>query len=27
MGFDRAKNLVGGINLWAERIDPSLMRY
>jgi sulfur-carrier protein adenylyltransferase/sulfurtransferase len=27
MGFDRAKNLTGGINEWAERIDPSLPRY
>lgn len=27
MGFDRAKNLAGGINAWAERIDPSLPRY
>ena len=27
MGFDRAKNLAGGINMWAERIDPSLTRY
>lgn len=26
-GFGRAKNLVGGINEWAERIDPSLTRY
>jgi rhodanese-related sulfurtransferase len=26
-GFDRAKNLAGGINRWAERIDPSLTRY
>ena len=26
-GFGRAKNLVGGINKWAERIDPSLPRY
>jgi sulfur-carrier protein adenylyltransferase/sulfurtransferase len=26
-GFDRAKNLAGGINRWAERIDPSLPRY
>ena len=26
-GYTRAKNLVGGINLWAERIDPSLPRY
>jgi len=27
MGFAKAKNLVGGINLWAERIDPSLPKY
>ncbi len=27
MGFDRARNLAGGINKWAERIDPSLPRY
>jgi adenylyltransferase/sulfurtransferase len=27
MGFEKAKNLVGGINLWAERIDPSLAKY
>jgi adenylyltransferase/sulfurtransferase len=27
MGFDRAKNLAGGINKWAEQIDPSLTRY
>jgi adenylyltransferase/sulfurtransferase len=27
MGFAKARNLVGGINLWAERIDPSLPRY
>jgi molybdopterin/thiamine biosynthesis adenylyltransferase/rhodanese-related sulfurtransferase len=26
-GYSRAKNLVGGINRWAERIDPSLARY
>ncbi len=26
-GFDRARNLAGGINEWAERIDPSLTRY
>lgn len=26
-GFARAKNLVGGINKWAERIDKSLARY
>jgi molybdopterin/thiamine biosynthesis adenylyltransferase/rhodanese-related sulfurtransferase/molybdopterin converting factor small subunit len=27
MGFGKAKNLVGGINAWAERIDPSLPKY
>jgi rhodanese-related sulfurtransferase len=27
MGFGRARNLAGGINMWAERIDPSLPRY
>jgi adenylyltransferase/sulfurtransferase len=27
MGFGKAKNLVGGINEWAERIDPSLAKY
>ena len=27
MGFPKAKNLVGGINLWAERIDPTLAKY
>ena len=27
MGFAKARNLVGGINLWAERIDPSLPKY
>jgi adenylyltransferase/sulfurtransferase len=26
-GYSHAKNLVGGINRWAERIDPSLPRY
>ena len=26
-GYDKAKNLVGGINKWEERIDPSLPRY
>ncbi len=26
-GFKRVKNLVGGINAWAERIDPSLPKY
>jgi len=26
-GYEKAKNLTGGINKWAERIDPSLPRY
>ncbi len=26
-GFGKVRNLVGGINKWAERIDPSLARY
>ena len=26
-GFKSVKNLVGGIDAWAERIDPSLPRY
>jgi molybdopterin/thiamine biosynthesis adenylyltransferase/rhodanese-related sulfurtransferase len=26
-GFAKAKNLVGGINRWAERIDPTLPKY
>jgi sulfur-carrier protein adenylyltransferase/sulfurtransferase len=26
-GFTRARNLVGGINHWAEAIDPSMARY
>jgi adenylyltransferase/sulfurtransferase len=26
-GYSRVRNLVGGINRWAERIDPSLPRY
>jgi sulfur-carrier protein adenylyltransferase/sulfurtransferase len=26
-GFEKAKNLVGGINRWAERIDPTMPRY
>ena len=26
-GYAKAKNLVGGINKWAERIDKSLSRY
>jgi molybdopterin/thiamine biosynthesis adenylyltransferase/rhodanese-related sulfurtransferase len=27
MGFKKVKNLVGGINAWAEKIDPSLPSY
>ena len=26
-GFKRVKNLAGGINRWAERIDPSMPKY
>lgn len=26
-GFRRVRNLAGGINAWAERVDPSLPRY
>lgn len=26
-GFERVKNLVGGIDAWSEKIDPSLPRY
>ena len=26
-GFTRVKNLVGGIDRWAEKVDPSLQRY
>lgn len=26
-GFKHAKNLVGGINAWAEQVEPSLQRY
>jgi rhodanese-related sulfurtransferase len=26
-GYARARNLTGGINRWAETIDPSLPRY
>lgn len=27
LGFSKVKNLVGGIDAWAERIDPRLPRY
>jgi rhodanese-related sulfurtransferase len=26
-GFDRAQSMAGGIDAWAETIDPSLARY
>ena len=26
-GFERVSNLAGGIDAWAERIDPTLPRY
>ena len=26
-GFRKVRNLAGGINRWAERIDPSMPRY
>jgi len=27
MGYEKAKNLQGGINAWAERVDPAMARY
>ncbi|HTO77396.1 MAG TPA: rhodanese-like domain-containing protein [Thermoanaerobaculia bacterium] len=27
MGYEKAVNLAGGINAWAERIDPNLRKY
>jgi molybdopterin/thiamine biosynthesis adenylyltransferase/rhodanese-related sulfurtransferase len=27
MGYEKAKNLAGGINRWAERIDPKMPKY
>jgi adenylyltransferase/sulfurtransferase len=27
MGYSGAKNLTGGINHWAEAIDPSMRKY
>jgi rhodanese-related sulfurtransferase len=26
-GFSRLKNLVGGIDAWADKIDPTMPRY
>ena len=27
MGYERAVNLEGGINAWADRVDPSMRKY
>jgi len=27
LGFENATNVAGGIDAWAEQIDPSLVRY
>jgi len=27
MGYEKAVNLAGGVNAWAERIDPSMRKY
>ena len=27
LGFPRARNLVGGLDAWARRVDPSMRRY
>jgi rhodanese-related sulfurtransferase len=27
MGYDKAVNLEGGVNAWAERIDPTMRKY
>lgn len=27
MGFERAVNLIGGIDAWSEEVDPSTPRY
>jgi rhodanese-related sulfurtransferase len=27
LGYDKARNLAGGINRWAEVVDPSMARY
>jgi rhodanese-related sulfurtransferase len=27
MGYDKAVNLAGGVNAWAERIDHTLRKY
>jgi adenylyltransferase/sulfurtransferase len=26
-GFRKVRNLTGGINAWAESVDPSIPRY
>jgi len=27
VGFKKVKNLVGGINAWAEEVDKTMARY
>jgi rhodanese-related sulfurtransferase len=27
MGYEKTANLAGGINRWAERIDPTMAKY
>jgi rhodanese-related sulfurtransferase len=27
MGYDKTRNLTGGVNAWTERIDPSMRKY
>ncbi|MGH9366402.1 MAG: rhodanese-like domain-containing protein [Thermoanaerobaculia bacterium] len=27
LGYEKAVNLAGGINAWAERIDPTMRKY
>jgi len=27
LGFRRVKHLQGGIDAWAEQVDPSMLRY
>ncbi len=27
MGYDKAVNLEGGVNAWAERVDPTMRKY
>ena len=27
VGFRKVKNLVGGINAWADEVDPAMSKY